>query len=61
MIDKQTYDDIMSIINTEQIYASINCFNDTSHPPTICVLDSSVIYNSANAALDGAFQEQGTV
>ena len=61
MIDKQTYDDIATIINTEQVYASINCFNDTSHPPTICVLDSSIIFNPYTAAMDGEFQEQGIV
>ena len=60
MIDKDTYDEIVAIIgNTEQVYASISCFNDTSHPTKICVIDASLTFNAANAALDGEFQEQG--
>ena len=41
-------------------YGSISCYNDSSHPPKICVSDSSSVYNQKNAVLDGEFQEQGT-
>ena len=61
MINRQTYDNIINIMTAENedVFASINCFNDTSHPPTVCVVDSSLIFNQFIAALDGEYQEQG--
>lgn len=62
MISKISYDKIISTINKQQdVYGSINCFNDTSHPPIICVSDSATGINWDNLVLDGEYQEQGLV
>eukprot|EP01084_Bolivina_argentea_P030414 56369_1 len=63
MISKQTATEIINTIQntTENVFASIDCFPDTTHPPKICITDNDNQAIGLNLALDGEFQEQANI
>eukprot|EP01084_Bolivina_argentea_P129728 229084_1 len=60
MISQSSAKNIKYILNNtnEDIYVSIDCFNNTS-PALICIVDQSSIGNTVE--LDGEFQKQGDI